>query len=235
MTSEQATYEQLAAEVKELRARVAHLEQIEAEKTKIEKELREKEAYNFALFSYSPVLTVIVNKEGKVIRSNKAKLQSGDRLPKIGDVMYRDYAAGHSIDMHRELLDCMATGKSKSFAEMSYGGRYLTISIAPFPQGAIITSNDITGQKQAENDRIKLIAELRRALDEVETLRGFLPICAHCKKIRDDKGLWNNIEEYISRHSFADFSHTLCPDCVKLFYPEIWEAKQTQMQMRKGS
>jgi hypothetical protein len=59
-------------------------------------------------------------------------------------------------------------------------------------------------------------AELEKSIAEIKTLRGFLPICASCKKIRDDYGLWTRVEEYISKHTEAEFSHGLCPDCFKL-------------------
>ena len=64
-------------------------------------------------------------------------------------------------------------------------------------------------------------AELETAMGQVKTLRGFLPICAHCKKIRDDQGYWKQIESYIRDHSEADFSHSICPDCIKLLYPDL--------------
>lgn len=73
----------------------------------------------------------------------------------------------------------------------------------------------------SEQEREKLIIVLQTALSEVKTLRGFIPICAKCKKIRDDKGFWNQIESYISEHSKAEFSHNICPDCVKKLYPEL--------------
>ncbi len=63
--------------------------------------------------------------------------------------------------------------------------------------------------------------KLRAALDEVRHLSGLLPICANCKKIRDDKGYWNRIEKYICDHSEAQFSHSICPDCAKKLYPEL--------------
>jgi hypothetical protein len=63
--------------------------------------------------------------------------------------------------------------------------------------------------------------KLENALSEVKALSGLLPICASCKKIRDDSGYWNQIEKYISEHSEATFSHGLCPDCAKKLYPEI--------------
>ena len=67
---------------------------------------------------------------------------------------------------------------------------------------------------------IHLNDSLRRALSEVRTLRGFLPICASCKKIRDDSGYWNRIETYISHHSEAEFSHSICPDCAQKLQDE---------------
>ena len=64
-------------------------------------------------------------------------------------------------------------------------------------------------------------AALKEALSEVKTLSGFLPICASCKNIRDDKGYWNQIETYIREHSEAEFSHGICPECARKLYPEF--------------
>ena len=95
-----------------------------------------------------------------------------------------------------------------------------TIHLAgkPSVSGSIL---DITKRKQAEKDRDKLIVDLRKSLSEVKTLRGFLPICSHCKKIRDDEGYWNQIELYIQKHSETEFSHGICPECAKKYYPDI--------------
>lgn len=68
--------------------------------------------------------------------------------------------------------------------------------------------------------RLKQVA-LKEALAEVKVLSGFLPICASCKNIRDDKGYWNKIEAYIRDHSEVEFSHGICPECVKKLYPEV--------------
>ena len=78
--------------------------------------------------------------------------------------------------------------------------------------------------EQAERER--LIGELKEALANVRTLSGMLPICASCKKVRDDKGYWNQIEVYISKHSDALFSHGICPDCGKKAYEEIEKMKK---------
>ena len=76
-------------------------------------------------------------------------------------------------------------------------------------------------RNKIETDREKLIEELRIALDEVKTLRGFIPICSNCKKIRDDEGYWNQIETYLRDHSEATFSHGICPECAKKLYPDL--------------
>jgi hypothetical protein len=215
--------ETIEAEVCALRERVAAFELLEAEYKTANKNLADKEAFNFALFQYNPVLTIVVDTEGRVIKSNKAKISSGDRLPNIGDIMYKDYASRHRIDMHKNLMECIISGKTGYFPELEYDTKILSITISPFPGGAIITSQDITAQKNAEQDRLKLIEKLQQALSELDTLRGLLPICACCKKIRDDHGYWNHIESYLRKHTLADFTHTLCPDCVKQFYPDLWQ------------
>jgi K+-sensing histidine kinase KdpD len=69
------------------------------------------------------------------------------------------------------------------------------------------------------NAEIRLRQEIQKATGEVKHLRGLLPICASCKRIRNDAGLWEQIELYIKSHSEAEFTHGLCPDCVKKFYP----------------
>ena len=68
-----------------------------------------------------------------------------------------------------------------------------------------------------------LVKDLTLALDEVKQLKGFIPICASCKKIRNDKGYWEQIEKYISDRSDAEFTHGICPECIEKLYPKAWE------------
>jgi PAS domain S-box-containing protein len=82
---------------------------------------------------------------------------------------------------------------------------------------------DIAGRKLAEQVREKLILELKDALAKIKTLTGLIPICAWCKKIRDDKGYWKKVETYIREHSDASFTHGICPDCLKKESPETYE------------
>ena len=86
--------------------------------------------------------------------------------------------------------------------------------------GRIASFNDITLRKKVEEERENLIYRLQDALDRIKTLRGIIPICASCKQIRDDKGIWNQLESYIRDHSDAVFSHSICPECTKKLYPE---------------
>lgn len=84
---------------------------------------------------------------------------------------------------------------------------------------------EINERSAAEVKRDKTILDLQKALQEVQTLRGILPICSYCKKIRDDKGYWEQVDVYIHKHSQADFSHSICPTCVKKHYPSIYHNK----------
>jgi len=91
----------------------------------------------------------------------------------------------------------------------------------------VISFNEVSAgrrRKIEKRDKMgeweKLIQELQEALSKVKTLSGMLPICSSCKKIRDDKGYWNQIESFFLTHSEAQFSHGLCPDCMKKLYPD---------------
>jgi PAS domain S-box-containing protein len=81
---------------------------------------------------------------------------------------------------------------------------------------------DITERKRAEEERERLIRELQEAMAKIKVLGGLLPICATCKKIRDDKGYWKQIEEYIADHSEAQFTHGICSDCARKIHPD-WD------------
>ncbi|MEE9165418.1 MAG: sensor with HAMP domain protein, partial [Nitrospinota bacterium] len=67
-----------------------------------------------------------------------------------------------------------------------------------------------------------LIQKLQQALTNVKSLSGLLPICASCKKIRDDKGYWHQVETYIKKHTEVDFTHSICPECIKTRYPDLF-------------
>ncbi|EKE10710.1 MAG: hypothetical protein ACD_15C00210G0001 [uncultured bacterium] len=112
---------------------------------------RRKDAQLYcALFEHNPLEIIVVDLEGRIVKYNMAKRNSGDRLPNIGDVMYRDYAGRHKNDMYQEMMECLKSGKTKIFPEQVYGDKILSITIAAFPMGAAITAVDITDLKLAE-------------------------------------------------------------------------------------
>jgi PAS domain S-box-containing protein len=97
-------------------------------------------------------------------------------------------------------------------------------SIAPnVVQGTIY---DITESKQIKKEREHLISELQEALATIRTLQGIIPICSSCKKIRNEKGNWEQLEAYIRENSNAEFSHSLCPDCARSLYPGYFKEEK---------
>ncbi|MDD5434921.1 MAG: PAS domain-containing protein [Nitrospira sp.] len=91
--------------------------------------------------------------------------------------------------------------------------------------GVVLVFRDITERRKVEEDREKLIVELKEALVNIKILSGLLPICAYCKKIRDDEGYWHQVDKYISEHTGAMFTHGMCPACYKKAMEELINLK----------
>jgi len=100
-------------------------------------------------------------------------------------------------------------------------GKIMSWTAESEPLRVVGTHTDVTLRKQTELENLRLLGELREALGKVNLLKGLLPICSYCKKIRDDKGYWNSVESYIMKHSGVDFTHSMCPECEKKFYAEL--------------
>jgi len=90
------------------------------------------------------------------------------------------------------------------------GGNYL-----------LCTFDDLTEMQRLEDEREKLINELRETIDEVNTLKEVMSLCCFCKKIRDDEGYWEQLDVYIHKHKLADISHSICPACAQKHYPGV--------------
>ena len=88
--------------------------------------------------------------------------------------------------------------------------------------GSVSVSRDISDRKRVEQEREHLVSELQEALAQVKTLKGFIPICASCKKIRNDEGYWEQLEAYLREHAEVEFSHGICPSCARKLYPELY-------------
>ena len=94
------------------------------------------------------------------------------------------------------------------------------------PMRVIGTHTDISVSKQQQQERERLIGELQKALEKVKQLSGMLPICSYCKKVKDDKGYWKQIETYIQDHSEAEFSHGICSNCAEKYHPEYFKSRR---------
>lgn len=120
------------------------------------------------------------------------------------------------IDYHDEGAASRTFSLASSFMLDQHGERLAIVCVL----------RDITDRKKAETEREQLIGQLREALANVRQLSGMLPICASCKKIRDDQGYWQQIESYIRTHTEAEFTHSMCPDCADRAYAELRKLKK---------
>jgi CheY-like chemotaxis protein len=116
-------------------------------------------------------------------------------------------------------LSCLNTDEVMDRAAKTNPYGYI---IKPYNNSELRLTIEIALVKHAAaKEREKLIEALEKSLEEIKRLSGLLPICAQCKRIRDEQDNWHEIESYISNHSEADFSHGLCPDCARVLYPEL--------------
>ncbi|MFZ5993755.1 MAG: HAMP domain-containing protein [Thermodesulfobacteriota bacterium] len=138
-------------------------------------------------------------------------LRKGSERIGAGELTYRlDIKTGDEIERLAGAFNNMAERLQEYYATLEERVAERTEEL----------EQEIEERERAEEEREKTIVELQKALAEVKTLGGLLPICCHCKKIRDDKGYWNKLEVYLHEHSGADFSHSICPECMKRLYPE---------------
>lgn len=131
-------------------------------------------------------------------------------------------------------ITLLQTSRKRECVEIqAQNGRWMSITVDPiFDSKGEITSvvhivRDITSRILLQKEREALLTDLQQASSKIKALSGLIPICANCKKIRDDQGYWNLIESFIETHSNAEFSHGLCPDCHESLYgKQQWFIRQ---------
>lgn len=218
-----------------------------AEQKRIQKALADSEKRFANIIDFLPDPTWVIDNKSRVIAWNRAierltGIKKSDIIGK-GNYAYAvpfwkkrrpvliDFVLNRDKKWEREYLSLKEHEgiliESESFhPHMGNKGLYLSAMAGRLYNadgdvvGAIESLRDITAAKRSEKEHERLIAELQDALSKVRTLSGMLPICSSCKKIRDDQGYWNQIETYIRRHSEAEFSHGICPECAKKLYPD---------------
>jgi PAS domain S-box-containing protein len=190
--------------------------------------LRESEETHRLLFEQSPLPMWVADRETlRFLAVNEVAVREyGYSRPELLELTLKDVRSstgisgapaepgddttGHGIphsEVHRR--------KDQSLFDVEVVSHY--IAFGEWPALLAIVS-DVTERKQMAAERERIIAELKEALANVKTLRGLIPICASCKKIRDDQGYWSQVEVYVRDRSDAQFSHGICPDCRKKIY-----------------
>ena len=176
-----------------------------------------KETYKGFRYEGSRTLSERVIKTGKVIHMRRENIV---REVKEGTlVIYRtlpEAYVGIPLKVKKEVIGIMVLQDYNNPDAFGEGDIRLLESISVQIAVAI-------DRKRYEREREKLVGELTKALNEVKKLSGLLPICANCKRIRDDQGYWNEVEKYIAEHADVDFTHSICPDCMKKLYPDLYE------------
>jgi PAS domain S-box-containing protein len=200
-----------------------------------EEALRESELKLRSVTESAKDAIISADKNGIIISCNKASqnLFGYKKREIIGRpltvLMPESFIESHKRAManHVKTGESRIIGQTLELAGLTKGGLEFPLELSistwkvggePYYTGII---RDISERKQIEEERNQLIKSLQDSLAKIKTLSGMLPICASCKKIRDDKGYWNKIETYIRIHSEAEFSHGICPECAKTLYPDF--------------
>lgn len=194
-----------------------------------------------------PPIVFTTNHEGRWVRRRASGTETIMQLWREGEVAYRrdldksdPYGERGRFREIRSLLDvpfshgtvAVSSRKPEAFSEGEVAilrdvARLLSEGFARMEGFEALErrneelESEIVERRRAEKERRKVIAELEGALARISTLRGLLPICANCKKIRDDEGYWHQVEVYLREHSEAEFTHGICPECVQKLYPDF--------------
>ncbi|MFC1567268.1 PAS domain S-box protein [Thermodesulfobacteriota bacterium] len=200
------------------------------ERKRAEKEIKMAREYTQSLIDSSLDMIISVDNERRIVEFNPAAEKTfvyskEEVLGEKVDILYADPKEGEraykTVRKTGEFAGEITNIRKNGMVFRCLLSAALLKDTAGHVIGSMGISRDIEEKKHAEEEREKLINELQNALAQVKTLRGLLPICSHCKNIRDDKGYWNKIESYIHQHSDAEFTHSICPECAKKHYPDL--------------
>ncbi|MCX6723709.1 MAG: PAS domain-containing protein [Candidatus Staskawiczbacteria bacterium] len=181
------------------------------------------EAVYDAIFNGTSDGILIVSRVGIEICNKAFTLMTGYQLGESASLKIPDLQPpGSSPSIFDELRKTFEGGEGVQldveFARKSGALFFVNASLSAVEldgrRCVLMSLRDITERRMAE-------IQLRQALREAKVLRGLLPICAGCKKIRDDKNQWTQVEAYVAKHTEATFTHGMCPDCIKKYYPDI--------------
>jgi PAS domain S-box-containing protein len=204
------------------------------DRKRIEAALKESETKFRSIAQSAKDAIITTDKTGAIIFCNKAAREmfgyrEGELIGQSVSILIPErFREAHAKGMAKVVStdnSPLIGATSELFGRSKTGNEFaIELSLSAWKSGEEVSYTgiirDISERKRHEQQRDALIKRLQDSLAKVRQLSGLLPICASCKKIRDDKGYWNQIEAYIREHSEAEFSHGICPECTKKLYPE---------------
>jgi PAS domain S-box-containing protein len=217
--------------------------QARRERQQTAKALRASEERYRTLAEVAHDMIFIVNRDDLVEYVNTSAVAIFHKRPEeiIGKTRASLFPPEVSREQQRSLKNVFETGipkyaesKTVLLDQVIWFGTWLVPLLDDTGQVTAVmgVSRDVTNRKWLEEDKQKLLVKLQEALSQVKTLGGLIPICSACKKIRDDKGYWQQVEHYIQTHTDATFTHGVCPDCIPKLYPDYnpTQRKETEEQ-----
>jgi PAS domain S-box-containing protein len=167
---------------------------------------------------------MLFDSQARCLTSNRPGLElMKTSSNEISGILFRDMWPEEFHPIVDFAVQQVFSGQSSSFEARRMNGGQMAdwkVIVTPVDNGNIGVKNfiaigqDVTTQKRNELEKEKIFHDLKKAYAEIKMLKGIIPICSHCKKIRDRDGSWNQLEVYLDKHSEAQLSHGICPDCM---------------------
>jgi len=254
LMADRPTHEKLEQRVNDLKQEAAKPQRAEQERRRKQRRttdrvLREAIEYAEALVDTVREPLVVLGGDLRIRSANRSFYQVFEVKPEetLGEFIYDLGNRQWDISKLRELLEEILPQNTRFHGfEVehdfeSIGKKVMLLNArrvereSEGTQLILLAIEDITDRKREEEERERLLKELQDALAKVKTISGLLPICSSCKNIRDDEGYWNQIEAYITDHSEAEFSHSICPECARKLYPKLYEKSGPEIDKRQHS
>jgi PAS domain S-box-containing protein len=219
------------------------------ERKEMEEKLRESEERFRRIFEDGPLGMLIADPDFKILKVNRAVCEMLGYAEanltgrSIGEITHAEDIE-KSASLSKQLLhgDIPLYQLEKRYVKKNGDLLWVNLTVAAIrgQKGKVLYAlgmvENISRRKLAEQERERLVRDLQQALDKIKTLRGLLPMCAWCKKVRNDKGYWQKVETYVQEHSDASFTHGICPECLNKVDPatatEVFENDKERKRLK---